>query len=104
MSKVDHDLRIRTQAMKSSHFEDECDAIAEEMRKMMPSEEDCDVKEPDQSQRTILVRLTGPKSPLESNIYACLHRARAQCKKVVIEPHSVNSILLDANPQVQLSF
>lgn len=100
MSKVDHDLRIRTQSTQSNHFEDECDAVAEEMRKMMPFEEECDVKEPDMSKRHIAVTLKGPKSPLESNIYTCLHMAKSQSKKVMIEPNSVNSVLLEANPQV----
>lgn len=100
MSKVDHDLRVRTQAMKSSHFEDECDAVAEEMRRMLPFEEECDVKEPDMSKRHNTVTLKGPKSPLESCIYSCIIQGKCNSKKVGIEPHSVNSVLLEANPQV----
>lgn len=103
MSKVDHDLRVRTQATRSNDVEEECDAVAEEMRKMMPFEEECDVKEPDMSKRNNTVTLRGPKSPLESSVYSCLHQAKSQMKKVGIEPNSVNSVLLEANPQVRLS-
>lgn len=99
MSKVDHDLRVRTQAKNDSQFEDHCDHIADEMRKMMPFEEVYDVKEPT-SNRHIQVTLKGPKSPLQSTIYTCLHQAKSQSKKVAIEQQSVNSILLEANPQV----
>lgn len=99
MSKVDHDLRIRTQAANNSHIEDECDIIADEMRKMMPFEEDEEIVEPDDSKRHITIRLNGPKSPLQSTIYMCLHQ-RSDSKKIVIEQSSVNSILLEANPQV----
>lgn len=102
MSKVDHELRERTQAMKSSHFEDECEAIEAEMRIMMPFEEECEVMEPDISSRHLTVQLQGPRCPLESNIYTCLHMGRTS-KKVTIEQQSVNSVLLEANPQVGLS-
>ncbi|KAJ6634101.1 putative ATP-dependent RNA helicase spindle-E, partial [Pseudolycoriella hygida] len=40
MSKLDHDLRVKTQASNSSRFEDECDAIADEIRRMLPAEEE----------------------------------------------------------------
>lgn len=100
MSKVDHDLRARTQAKNDTNYEDQCDYIAEEMRKMMPLEEVYEVKEPDASKRHIPVTLKGPKSPLQSTIYSCLHQAKTQSKKVGIEQNSVNSILLEANPQV----
>lgn len=100
MSKVDHDLRVRTQAIKSSHFEDECDAVVDEMRRMLPFEEECDVKEPpDMTKRHIVITLKGPKSPLESCIYSCLNMAKSQSKKVGIETNSVNSVLLEASPQ-----
>ncbi|KAG4078989.1 hypothetical protein HA402_001644 [Bradysia odoriphaga] len=99
MSKVDHDLRVRTQAKNDSHYEEQCDIIADEMRKMMPFEEEYDLEEPDNSKRHIQVTLKGPKSPLQSTIYTCLHQAKSQSKKVVIEQNSVNSILLEANPQ-----
>lgn len=100
MSKVDHDLRVRTQAKNDGQYEDQSEMIADEMRKMMPLEEEYDVKEPDASKRHIQVTLKGPKTPLNSTIYTCLHEARNHAKNIVIEQHSVNSILLEANPQV----
>lgn len=98
MSKVDHDYRLQCQAMPNSRFEEECDAVADEMRRMLPFEEECEVKEPDMSMRHIPITLNGPKSPLEINIYSSL--CGAKTKKIGIEPQSVNSILLEANPQV----
>lgn len=100
MSKVDHDLRVRTQAQNNRDYEEECDALADEMRKMLPFEEARDLPEPELTKRTIPITLKGPKTPLHSHIYMCLHHARADSKKVTVETNSVNSILLEANPQV----
>lgn len=101
MSKVNHDLRVRTQSMKSNQFEDESHAVADEMRVMMPFEELCEVEEPDMSKRHNTVTLKGPKSPLESGIHSCLYASHSQSRKVVIETQSVNSVLLETNPQVR---
>lgn len=91
-------MRVRIQSGRN-RINDDCDGIAEEMQSMMPFEEAGEVKEPDMARRHITVTLSGPKSPLECEIYTCLHQAAKQSKRVTIESQSVNSIVLDANPQ-----
>lgn len=100
MSIGDHIMRKQIQERTATrHNDDEqLDAIEQEIRNMMTCEEECTVTEPANNLRHIVVPLNGPKSPFEVSIYSCLHTATS--KKVVVEPHSVNSILLEANPQV----
>lgn len=100
MSKLDHDQRIKCQEEIHIRFEEESDAMEEEMLKMLPIPRSCDVDEPGMQSRHISVTLKGPKSPLESDLLTCLHQSKTQSKKVIVDSHSVNSILLKANPQV----
>ncbi|XP_037027912.1 probable ATP-dependent RNA helicase spindle-E [Bradysia coprophila] len=99
MSKLDHDQRIKKQKEIGGRYDDECDAMEEEMRKMMPIEEACETEEPNMSTRHITVTLNGPKSPLECELSSSLHQSKYQSKHVIVDTHSVNSILLKANPQ-----
>lgn len=103
MSKEDHDMRIRPQTTNNIDFEEECDVVEEEMRRMLPMDDAPEVEEPELSKRHIHVTLKGPNSPLESRIYGCMHQTRSQSKQIVIENSSVNSVLLEANPQVLFS-
>lgn len=99
MSKLDHDQRIKTQGDVNRAMED-CDELEEEMLKMLPIEESGEVVEPDLSLRYLPVTLNGPNSPLETHLSSCLHQSRSISKAVIVDTHSVNSILLNANPQV----
>lgn len=99
-SKVDHDLRIRTQKQNNSCFEEESDVVENEIRHMQSLEGAPEVNEPEMSKRHITVKLKGPESPLKSNMCSCLYQSRSQSKRIVIENNSVNSVLLEANPQV----
>ncbi len=57
MSKVDHDLRVRAQT--KDDFHNELHIIEEEMRKMMPFEEACEIPEPEISKRHKCITLKG---------------------------------------------
>lgn len=47
-----------------------------------------------------VVQLSGPKSPLESEMYSTL--VNNQKRSIHIDPHSVNSVLLTPLQQVQI--
>jgi ATP-dependent RNA helicase TDRD9 len=95
MSKVDHDLRIRSQRDYCGNV-----LIADDNAQIMVGDNEIAMPEveppPDQECR-IKVKLLGPHSPLDTKLTS-LMAAMAQ-STIRIESESVNSILLDTDPQ-----
>lgn len=56
-----------------------------------------DVKSPSISECRNVIHLKGPFSPLEMQIFSCTEIGIT--KQIVIEGSSVNSVLLDSNPE-----
>lgn len=70
----------------------------DEMGMMVFDDDEEDPKPPNRGLCVEEVRLSGPFSPLETNIYSTTLSGGAKC--ISVDPQSVNSILLDNNPQV----
>lgn len=95
MSKMDHDLRMRQQAIVNLN-DRKADIIEDYLRSMQPQNEIVIDSLPSAKCKRKL-DLRGPFSPLESKVYAAIRIGT--WKTVIIEQDSVNSILLDSDPQ-----
>ncbi|XP_055626339.1 probable ATP-dependent RNA helicase spindle-E [Toxorhynchites rutilus septentrionalis] len=98
MSKLDHDLRERKQREISldENYRMEVFRSAEMNQNATEEDELEDIAPPEEKLRCRVV-LSGPHSPLETSASSII-----QCsvmKPVSIETESVNSVLLDSNPQ-----
>lgn len=90
MSKENHERRV--QALQS----DQCGAYGLDDTENVPIFKP-DVEPPPLNICRRKIDLKGPFSPLEMSIYNCI-RDKSQ-RTVTVEPTSVNSVLLDAEPQ-----
>ncbi|CAD0203892.1 unnamed protein product [Chrysodeixis includens] len=91
-SKLNHDIRQTATdlnlAQKRAHNRDQLEMAYYQMREIEPpSAKDCDSD----------VSLKGPFSPLETSVHNLMYSSRD--KNVHIEWNSVNSVLLDTEPQ-----
>lgn len=64
----------------------------------LEAESALEVTPPARSDCTFEVKLNGPKSPVETKVYGIIEAAQA--KPITIDGQSVNSVLLDNDPQV----
>ncbi|KAL0869154.1 hypothetical protein ABMA27_007445 [Loxostege sticticalis] len=90
-SKMNHDLRQMANklnlAQKRAYNKEQMEMYREQRELEPPNSRDCVAD----------VCLKGPHSPLETTIHNLMYASRD--KQVVIEWHSVNSVLLDTEPQ-----
>ncbi|XP_055533952.1 probable ATP-dependent RNA helicase spindle-E [Wyeomyia smithii] len=98
ISKLDHDARERKQREMSldENMRMEVYRLAETTQNVYEDEDLEDVNPPEDKLRC-KVSLSGPHSPLETSASSTVRSG--VMKPVSIEPDSVNSILLDSNPQ-----
>lgn len=69
-----------------------------EHNEFLESEAALEVDAPSQEQCRQEIKLRGPFSPLETRVYVLTEAGSS--KDASIDGHSVNSVLLDSNPQV----
>ncbi|EDW81074.1 uncharacterized protein Dwil_GK11214 [Drosophila willistoni] len=93
----DHDFRLRKQERSFHVPRAERKQVNEEYLRVSRLPQDADLSPPPMHKCQTVVRLKGPYSPLEASMFSTI-RASA-CKTVRIDPLSVNSVLLDSNPQ-----
>lgn len=100
-SKCDHIRRIERQRMP---FDAHTDLVDDQLLQLMaenPSDDEEDgaaaAAEPTVTQCFLSVRLSGPHSPLESRVYGAA--GSAAHRTVNVEPHSVNSVMLEDRSQ-----
>ncbi|KAL9890727.1 putative ATP-dependent RNA helicase spindle-E [Glossina fuscipes fuscipes] len=98
LSKTDHDLRLRKQILADYYKTNIKNRKSEDYMPSLPSSAEIGV---DHSPPTELcnkvIKLRGPYSPLETRIFSATN---AGClKSTQIEGNSVNSVLIDTDPQ-----
>ncbi|KAL5273653.1 TDRD9 family protein [Megaselia abdita] len=96
LSKVDHDLRIRRQANSFRKREDEIMQNEEYLQNLLQGLDE-EITIPEDAKCMIRLQLNGPHSPLETRIYSAMRIG--SFKSVGIEQNSVNSVMLDSDPQ-----
>lgn len=96
LSKVDHDLRIRRQSNSCRKREDEILQNEEYLQNLLQGQDE-EITIPDDTKCMIRLPLNGPHSPLETRIYSAMRIGNF--KSVNIEQNSVNSVMLDSDPQ-----
>ncbi|XP_075145158.1 putative ATP-dependent RNA helicase spindle-E [Haematobia irritans] len=96
MSKMDHDFRIRKQSVANRFLEDDHTKQNEEYLRSIRPEIDLDCEPPPRELCTRLIKLRGPFSPLELNVFSAI-RVGAW-KTVQIDRESVNSVNIDSDP------
>lgn len=97
MSRKDHDMRIRKQETKCNVPIADQELINEEYLRFAQLPKDADLEPPPLDKCNLSIRLRGPFSPLESSISSVLRIG--MYKSVFIDKESVNSVLLDTDPQ-----
>ncbi|XP_005191065.1 probable ATP-dependent RNA helicase spindle-E [Musca domestica] len=97
LSKSDHDNRQRQQALSNRYLdEDQVRQKVEYLESILPKK-DKDIPPPPLTMCNKMIRLRGPFSPLETKIFSTVRAG--SWKSVEIERDSVNSVLLDTDPQ-----
>lgn len=96
LSKVDHDLRIRRQANPTRNRDDEVLQNEEYLQNLLQGQDE-EIIIPADTKCLVRVPLNGPHSPLETRIYSAMRIGNF--KSVAIEQTSVNSVMLDSDPQ-----
>uniref|UniRef100_A0A1A9WJJ3 Probable ATP-dependent RNA helicase spindle-E n=1 Tax=Glossina brevipalpis TaxID=37001 RepID=A0A1A9WJJ3_9MUSC len=97
LSKTDHDLRLRRQALVDRFLTEDNKRENREYLLSMQSNAEIDVEPPPRELCNKTIKLRGPFSPLETKIYSAIAAGTWKC--VEIEKESVNSVLLDTDPQ-----
>ncbi|XP_055923260.1 probable ATP-dependent RNA helicase spindle-E [Eupeodes corollae] len=97
MSKTDHDLRMRKQSVAERIMQEDFSKQNEEYLRSIQPEVDLEIDPPPPELCLNNIFLRGPFSPLEAKIFSAT-RVGAW-KGVHVERESVNSILVDADPQ-----
>lgn len=94
--QTDHDFRIRKQSVANRFLEDDHSRQNEEYLRSIRPEIDLDTEPPPRELCRRQMRLRGPFSPLETNIYSAIRIGA--WKTVQIDRESVNYISLDSDP------
>lgn len=93
-SKLNHDLRVSANdlnmSQKRAHNQ-------QQMELARAFQETPELEPPASSQCSVSVKLKGPTSPLECTVYPLMHGSKT--KNVTIDHTSVNSVLIDTEPQ-----
>uniref|UniRef100_A0A1A9UTM0 Probable ATP-dependent RNA helicase spindle-E n=1 Tax=Glossina austeni TaxID=7395 RepID=A0A1A9UTM0_GLOAU len=97
LSKTDHDLRLRRQALVDRFLTQDNRRENREYVRSMQSNAEGDIEPPPRELCSKIIKLRGPYSPLETKIYSAIAAGTWKC--VEIEKESVNSVLLDTDPQ-----
>ncbi|KAI9579934.1 hypothetical protein GQX74_000722 [Glossina fuscipes] len=97
LSKTDHDLRLRRQALVDRFLTEDNRRENQEYVLSMQSNAEGDIEAPPRELCSKIIKLRGPYSPLETKIYSAIAAGTWKC--VEIEKESVNSVLLDTDPQ-----
>uniref|UniRef100_A0A1I8QEN2 Probable ATP-dependent RNA helicase spindle-E n=1 Tax=Stomoxys calcitrans TaxID=35570 RepID=A0A1I8QEN2_STOCA len=96
MSKTDHDFRIRKQSVANRFMDDDHSRQNEEYLRTIRPEIDMDSEPPPKELCTRSIRLRGPYSALEVNIFSAIRIGT--WKSVQIDRESVNYVNLDSDP------
>ncbi|XP_017954934.1 probable ATP-dependent RNA helicase spindle-E [Drosophila navojoa] len=97
MSRKDHDTRLRKQETKRNVSIADQRLINEEYLRFAQLPKDADLEPPPLNKCNLSIRLKGPYSPLETSLNSLLRIGTY--KSVLIDKESVNSVLLDSDPQ-----
>lgn len=93
----DHDFRLRKQSVASRFLEEDHSQQNEDYLRTIQPEIDLEIEAPPARLCVKDIQLKGPFSPLETKVYSAIRIGT--WKSVSIERESVNSILLDTDPQ-----
>ncbi|XP_073816762.1 probable ATP-dependent RNA helicase spindle-E isoform X2 [Musca autumnalis] len=96
MSKTDHDFRIRKQSVANRFMEDDHSRQNEEYLRSIRPEIDMDTEPPPRELCKNVMRLRGPFTPLDINIYSAIRVGT--WKTVQIDRDSVNNVNIDSDP------
>ncbi|XP_075146643.1 tudor domain containing 9 protein spindle E [Haematobia irritans] len=97
LSKMDHELRHRKQSLTSRFLDEDHRRQNEEYLRNIQPAMDKDVEPPPMKICNKVVKLRGPFSPLETKIFSAVRAGTWKC--VQIERESVNSVMIDTDPQ-----
>ncbi|KAI8129774.1 putative ATP-dependent RNA helicase spindle-E [Lucilia cuprina] len=97
LSKIDYDVRLRKQSLSSRYLDEDHMRQNEEYIRSNQLSADFDIPSPPKQLCNKLIKLRGPYSPLETKIFSAVRVGEWKC--VQIERESVNSVLLDTDPQ-----
>ncbi|XP_054743401.1 probable ATP-dependent RNA helicase spindle-E [Anastrepha obliqua] len=97
MSKADHDFRLRKQSVATRFLDEDHSKQNEEYMRSIQQETDLEVDPPPREYCTKAINLRGPYSALETKI--CSAVRIGTWKSVNVERDSVNSVLIDTDPQ-----
>uniref|UniRef100_A0A1I8NW04 Probable ATP-dependent RNA helicase spindle-E n=1 Tax=Stomoxys calcitrans TaxID=35570 RepID=A0A1I8NW04_STOCA len=97
LSKTDHDFRLRKQSVASRYLDEDHMRQNEEYLRFIQPLKDKDVEPPPLRNCNKILKLRGPFSPLETKIFSAVRAGTWKC--VDIERDSVNSVMLDTDPQ-----
>ncbi|KAM7362904.1 tudor domain containing 9 protein spindle E [Cochliomyia hominivorax] len=97
LSKIDYDVRLRKQSLSSRYLDEDHIRQNEEYFRSNLLSTEYDVEPPPKQLCNKIIKLRGPYSPLETKIYSVVRVGEWKC--VQIERESVNSVLLDTDPQ-----
>lgn len=101
MSKMDYTFRIKHQNMPRDNASNWLDDQMIEQLGLADDDGELEAIQPSITQCSTRLKLTGPFSPLEAKVYGAV--AASSTKTVMIEPSSVNSVLLNSCTDVRLS-
>ncbi|XP_011209559.2 probable ATP-dependent RNA helicase spindle-E [Bactrocera dorsalis] len=97
MSKADHDFRLRKQVVATRFLDEDHSKQNEEYLRSIQPEADVEVDPPPREYCTKTINLRGPYSALETKIFSAVRIGT--WKSVHVERDSVNSVLIDTDPQ-----
>ncbi|KNC29819.1 hypothetical protein FF38_01512, partial [Lucilia cuprina] len=95
--QIDYDVRLRKQSLSSRYLDEDHMRQNEEYIRSNQLSADFDIPSPPKQLCNKLIKLRGPYSPLETKIFSAVRVGEWKC--VQIERESVNSVLLDTDPQ-----
>lgn len=94
MSKMDYTFRTKHQSMPRDNSSNWLDDQMIEQLGLADDDGELEAIQPSITQCTTRLQLTGPFSPLEAKIFGAV--AASSAKNVMIEPNSVNCVLLNS--------
>lgn len=97
LSQIDYDVRLRKQSLSSRYLNEENLRQNADYLRSIQQSKDMDFEPPPKQLCNKVIKLRGPYSPLETRIYSALRVGQFKCVKV--ERDSVNSALIDTDPQ-----
>ncbi|KNC34771.1 hypothetical protein FF38_01968 [Lucilia cuprina] len=97
MSKSDHDFRIRKQSVANRFLDEDSARQNEEYLLSIRPEIDMDIEPPPKHLCNKTLKLRGPFSPIELNLFSAIRAGT--WKTVSLERESVNFIQVDSNPK-----